>query len=148
MPSLLMVRHHGGGGGVVVGDAAAVCVVHFYEDAIADWSESVSCHGRILLLRRRRRSLFMVIMLRLLAMVLPPSPSYSDINVDSINSEIHTIPTHEEEDHLTHTLDLVLKIYATHSEPDYFTPWQRRHQTPSTLSGFLIELPGGGGITS
>jgi S1-C subfamily serine protease len=48
----------------------------------------------------------------------------------------------DEEDLLTQTLDSVLKIYATHSEPDFLMPWQKRHQTTSTSSGFVINVPG------
>lgn len=39
-------------------------------------------------------------------------------------------------------LDSVLKVYATHSEPDFLMPWQKRHQTTSTSSGFVINVPG------
>jgi hypothetical protein len=39
-------------------------------------------------------------------------------------------------------LDSVLKVYATHSEPDFLIPWQKRHQTTSTSSGFVIDVPG------
>jgi len=36
-------------------------------------------------------------------------------------------------------LDAVVKVYATHSEPNYSQPWQRRRQVQSTSSGFIIE---------
>jgi S1-C subfamily serine protease len=35
--------------------------------------------------------------------------------------------------------DSIIKIYATHSEPDHIMPWQRKHPTTSTSSGFVIE---------
>ena len=48
-----------------------------------------------------------------------------------------------EEDYLlASTLDAVVKIYATHSDPDYLIPWQKRQQTTSTSSGFVIDVPG------
>ncbi len=48
----------------------------------------------------------------------------------------------EQEYLMTMTLDSVLKIYAIHSEPDFLIPWQKRHQTTSTSSGFVIDVPG------
>jgi S1-C subfamily serine protease len=44
----------------------------------------------------------------------------------------------EEYDDVFAALDSVVKIHATHSEPDYTMPWQRQHQTTSTSSGFAI----------
>ena len=35
-------------------------------------------------------------------------------------------------------LDAVVKIYATHCDPNYSLPWQMRRQTQSTSSGFII----------
>ncbi|KAL9181336.1 hypothetical protein ACHAXT_010141 [Thalassiosira profunda] len=43
---------------------------------------------------------------------------------------------------LASTLDSVVKIYATHSEPDFLIPWQKQHQTTSTSSGFVLDVPG------
>ena len=43
---------------------------------------------------------------------------------------------------LTSTLDAVVKVYATHNDPDFLIPWQRKHQTSSTSSGFVINVPG------
>ena len=48
----------------------------------------------------------------------------------------------EEEEHLSRVLDSILKIHCTHSEPDYLIPWQKQQQTPSTSSGFVIDIPG------
>lgn len=48
----------------------------------------------------------------------------------------------EEEYLLASTLDAVVKIYATHSDPDYLIPWQKRQQSTSTSSGFVIDVPG------
>lgn len=50
----------------------------------------------------------------------------------------------EEEALLTATLDSVVKVYATHSEPDFLIPWQKQHQTTSTSSGFVLYVPGMG----
>ena len=50
----------------------------------------------------------------------------------------------EEEEHLSRVLDSILKVHCTHSEPDYLIPWQKQHQSPSTSSGFVIEIPGVG----
>jgi hypothetical protein len=40
---------------------------------------------------------------------------------------------------LTSTLDTVIKVYATRTNPDFLIPWQRKHQT---LSGFVLDVPG------
>lgn len=48
----------------------------------------------------------------------------------------------EDEKLLTSTLDSVVKVYATHSEPDFLIPWQKKHQTTSTSSGFVLDIPG------
>jgi len=42
---------------------------------------------------------------------------------------------------LTKTFDSILKIHCTHSEPDFLIPWQKTHQTTSTSSGFVINIP-------
>lgn len=36
-------------------------------------------------------------------------------------------------------LDATIKLLVTHTEPNYSLPWQMRHQTSSTSSGFIIE---------
>ena len=69
----------------------------------------------------------------------PKSLSFSE-NIDS--DEHHDEILGEEEQLLTSTLDSVLKIYATHSEPDFLIPWQKQHQTTSTSSGFVLDVPG------
>lgn len=40
-------------------------------------------------------------------------------------------------------LDSVVKVYATHCEPNFSLPWQRRRQVQSTSSGFIISTPKG-----
>lgn len=40
-------------------------------------------------------------------------------------------------------LDSVVKVYATHCEPNFSLPWQRRRQVQSTSSGFIISSPAG-----
>lgn len=50
----------------------------------------------------------------------------------------------EEEEQLSRVLDSILKIHCTHSEPDYLIPWQKQQQSPSTSSGFVIDIPGVG----
>lgn len=45
---------------------------------------------------------------------------------------------------LLQVLDSILKVHCTHSEPDYLIPWQKQHQTMSTSSGFVIEIPSTG----
>ena len=67
----------------------------------------------------------------------PSSPSLS-ISPDGIIDE------YDENDTLDLTLDSVVKVYATHSEPDYLIPWQKKHQTTSTSSGFVLNVPGMG----
>lgn len=66
-------------------------------------------------------------------------PSSSDNTHQHESTDEHD---HEEERILGMALDSVLKVYATHSEPDYLIPWQKRHQTTSTSSGFVINVPG------
>jgi hypothetical protein len=40
---------------------------------------------------------------------------------------------------LVSTLDTVVKVYATRTNPDFLIPWQRKHQTSS---GFVLDVPG------
>lgn len=35
--------------------------------------------------------------------------------------------------------DSIIKIHATHSEPDFIMPWQTKHPSSSTSSGFIIK---------
>jgi S1-C subfamily serine protease len=48
-----------------------------------------------------------------------------------------------DEDDFSAVFDSIIKIYCTHSEPDYLIPWQRLHQTTSTSSGFVIAVSEG-----
>jgi len=34
-----------------------------------------------------------------------------------------------------------VRIYCTHSEPDWLMPWQRDRQYSSTSSGFAVKVP-------
>lgn len=36
-------------------------------------------------------------------------------------------------------LDAVVKVFCTHTEPNYSLPWQRKRQSASTSSGFIID---------
>ena len=38
----------------------------------------------------------------------------------------------------TQNLDATIKLFVTHTEPNYSMPWQMRRQTSSTSSGFVI----------
>jgi S1-C subfamily serine protease len=49
----------------------------------------------------------------------------------------------EEEDDVSRIFDSIIKIYCTHSEPDYLIPWQKLHQSTSTSSGFVIAISKG-----
>ncbi|KAK1744765.1 trypsin-like serine protease [Skeletonema marinoi] len=70
-----------------------------------------------------------------------PSSPPNDERIDrSTNSEEDHDDLFDEEEY--QTLDAVVKIYATHSDPDFLIPWQKRHQTTSTSSGFVIDVPG------
>ena len=40
-------------------------------------------------------------------------------------------------------MDAVVKIYCTHTEPNYSLPWQRKRQYSSTSSGFVVAGDGG-----
>ena len=44
----------------------------------------------------------------------------------------------EDDGKLTKVYDCIVKVHCIHSEPDYLMPWQRRHQTSSTSSGFVV----------
>mmetsp|Transcript_23201 Transcript_23201/g.50229 ORF Transcript_23201/g.50229 Transcript_23201/m.50229 type:complete len:591 (+) Transcript_23201:102-1874(+) len=70
----------------------------------------------------------------------PSSSSFLSENTNS--DETHEETRSEEEILLTSTLDSVVKVYATHSEPDFLIPWQKQHQTTSTSSGFVLNIPG------
>lgn len=35
-------------------------------------------------------------------------------------------------------IDAVVKVYCTHTEPNWSLPWQRKRQMASTSSGFII----------
>ena len=35
-------------------------------------------------------------------------------------------------------MDAVVKVYCTHTEPNYSLPWQRKRQYSSTSSGFVV----------
>ena len=50
----------------------------------------------------------------------------------------------DEDDYRFQVLDSVLQIHCTHNEPDFLIPWQRQHQSTSTSSGFVIDVPGFG----
>ncbi len=67
-----------------------------------------------------------------------PASTSNSLHPDFNNDDL----SDEEENILAATLDSVVKIYATHSEPDFLIPWQKRHQTTSTSSGFVIDVPG------
>lgn len=41
-------------------------------------------------------------------------------------------------------MDAVIKIYCTHTEPNYSLPWQRKRQFSSTSSGFVVAADGEG----
>ena len=40
-------------------------------------------------------------------------------------------------------MDAVVKIYCTHTEPNYSLPWQRKRQFSSTSSGFVVASESG-----
>lgn len=42
-------------------------------------------------------------------------------------------------------LDCCVKLYVTHSVPNYSLPWQKLRQCSSTSSGFVVAAPEGGG---
>jgi S1-C subfamily serine protease len=68
----------------------------------------------------------------------PSSSDSRNTNHNENGDENHN----DEESLLGLVLDSVLKVYATHSEPDFLMPWQKRHQTTSTSSGFVVNVPG------
>ena len=57
---------------------------------------------------------------------------------DQQNNEQADKKENEEDDRLNQTLDSILKIHCTHSEPDDIMPWQKSPQSMSTSSGFVI----------
>lgn len=44
----------------------------------------------------------------------------------------------EEADFVGVGMDAVIKVFATHTEPNFSLPWQRKRQVASTSSGFII----------
>ena len=40
--------------------------------------------------------------------------------------------------------DSVIRVYCTHSDPDFHVPWQRSRQYASTSSGFVVRIEGVG----
>ena len=46
----------------------------------------------------------------------------------------------EEDGNAEDLFDSVIRIYCTHSEPNYHSPWQRLPQYSSTSSGFVVCL--------
>lgn len=69
----------------------------------------------------------------------------SSLIAESIHSDAFNDDTLDDDEKLlTSTLDSVVKVYATHSEPDFLIPWQKKHQTTSTSSGFVLDVPGVG----
>ena len=67
-------------------------------------------------------------------------PVVSDAGMNGDNEDGEEYDKTEEEA-LSKVFDSIIKIHATHSEPDYTMPWQRQHQTTSTSSGFVIRIP-------
>ena len=45
----------------------------------------------------------------------------------------------DDEDAPQYPLDAVVKVFATHTEPNWSLPWQRKRQSSSTSTGFVIE---------
>jgi S1-C subfamily serine protease len=43
-------------------------------------------------------------------------------------------------------MDAVVKVYCTHTEPNYSLPWQRKRQFSSTSSGFVVVGEGDDGV--
>lgn len=39
-------------------------------------------------------------------------------------------------------MNACIKVYATHCEPNYSLPWQRKRQIASTSSGFIVNYQG------
>lgn len=67
----------------------------------------------------------------------------SSLIAESIHSDAFNDDSLDDDEKLlTSTLDSVVKVYATHSEPDFLIPWQKKHQTTSTSSGFVLDVPG------
>jgi S1-C subfamily serine protease len=60
-----------------------------------------------------------------------------------LNGDVQEEDEDEEDDDMSPIFDSIIKIYCTHSEPDYLIPWQKVHQTSSTSSGFVIAISEG-----
>ncbi|KAK3232856.1 hypothetical protein CYMTET_56808 [Cymbomonas tetramitiformis] len=48
-----------------------------------------------------------------------------------------------EEDETPETFEAVVKVFCTHTEPNFSLPWQRKRQYSSTSTGFAIQSPQG-----
>ena len=57
----------------------------------------------------------------------------SNLDLSDMQSQTDTNPSNDED-----LLNSVIRIYCTHSEPNFNMPWQRRKQESSTSSGFII----------
>ncbi|PSC72432.1 Protease Do-like 9 isoform B [Micractinium conductrix] len=64
----------------------------------------------------------------------PSAPASNGSGSDSEDaSDAHAAAKQQEE-----VMDAVVKIYCTHTEPNYSLPWQRKRQYSSTSSGFVV----------
>lgn len=74
----------------------------------------------------------------------PVQPPQKTANRNNNNDEGMSVDENDDEeeddDNFSEILDSIVKIHCTHSEPDSLIPWQKRHQSTSTSSGFVIEL--------
>mmetsp|Transcript_11074 Transcript_11074/g.26733 ORF Transcript_11074/g.26733 Transcript_11074/m.26733 type:complete len:686 (-) Transcript_11074:1057-3114(-) len=61
-------------------------------------------------------------------------PNLVDGDIDEDNEE-----RMQQQQHQNRVFDSIIKIYATHKEPDLIMPWQSKHPVSSTSSGFVIE---------
>ena len=68
-------------------------------------------------------------------------PSTSSIT-ESKSNGYYTDDGDDDNNTIDLALDSVVKVYCTHSEPDFLIPWQKKHQTTSTSSGFVLNCPG------
>ena len=69
-------------------------------------------------------------------------PKKAKLDADREKEETQSVHDEEEMAGLSGAyglMDSVVKVFCTHTEPNYSLPWQRKRQISSTSSGFVID---------
>jgi len=68
----------------------------------------------------------------------PAPPRKEEASESELYSRLMDTASEEGDEPPLTEFDSVVRVFSTHSAPDWRQPWQRRRQTSSTSSGFLI----------